>query len=491
MIHKKFSYWTLDEDMELLKAASKAIDMPLGGSSEAKVREYLKKHLTERITINVSTFLEWKFDKYYERISEYFRCQFKAKDLKEINYLLEELRVLFGEKTKPARGKRTYYKSKNNEIVTICRTFYKELDKTIKFTNPNPQLLNEKKRTIRGNAGLEWLIDNKLALYVYPNIDNADYARMYLDIVDYTNRKGIPIDSLLGKRLTINQQKLYEVFPESKDWLPLSEEWKPVVGESPVSIITNIMLAELLCVIRDMLEREKIKHNYKLSKESSRRYKDLFDSHKILNNTITKLIENRIIKKNAIKDDITDSFSQLISFVADSKVLDSPDCKEEYRVCNIESAQAIISKIRGFLSKINELRVPPFYIRMHVLFELYVYVKVAKLCERLPYNAEYQYLLVDRCPDIVLLKDHKIQFIIDAKYKKEYNEKSVLVDDDQKQAEDFLKNSTAPIFFAYVSDTAGDFPSNLNSFLEDNKKKVTNVSSDRVFLISVSLPRIQ
>jgi len=47
MIHKKFSYWTLDEDMELLKVASKAIDMPLGGSSEAKVREYLKKHLTE------------------------------------------------------------------------------------------------------------------------------------------------------------------------------------------------------------------------------------------------------------------------------------------------------------------------------------------------------------------------------------------------------------------------------------------------------------
>ncbi|GAB4200971.1 MAG: hypothetical protein Fur0023_04850 [Bacteroidia bacterium] len=317
-----------------------------------------------------------------------------------------------------------------------------EYSKCIEVTEEN----GLKKLKSNYYVGVDWLCENQLAVYVKPKIDNesrqTDYLRMlfsclrHSDILSHTN-------------------DLYEVKLD-KPYVEISQKQDLL---TPLLVIHFLQILKIIVkkgLKKSHLERENnldatVKGKILITKTIKKN---------IIKNKQTKIfcryqefglnsIENRILKLTllfvqrylALFPDFSKLASPVLNYclpafqevnenvelVDIKKVTHNPFYKEYKDALRVS---LIILKRFGYnmkeINKNDKVKVPPFWIDMSKLFELYV---LGLLKDTFFNNVRYQIKGNYGQPDFILTDAEKnIKMIIDTKYKKEYDQ-SYIIDD--------------------------------------------------------------
>jgi len=286
--------------------------------------------------------------------------------------------------------------------------------------------------------GIEWLKENECVLVVEPKIENLDYLSMFLECLKH------PLVTYEINKPR-NDEKIYEIFLDKK----------PVKLEKQKFQITPLLIFHFLNVVNSIVKKGLKKGYVKVQNNLSNKVKG-------------KILINTTIKHNHTKHQFNKTYCQYEEFTIDCfensilkkallfvnkylithKILDSHDLLPVLNQCL--SAFSLVSdeidintikqiKVNNFYKEYKqgltlalmilkhfsysihntekqEVSIPPFYINMPLLFELYVYSKLLK--EYNGKNILYQPKAKYGNPDFIDI-DNKI--IFDAKYKENYN----------------------------------------------------------------------
>lgn len=360
----------------------------------------------------------------------------------------------------------------------------------ISITNTSSPLLSkDNPNKISGRVGLDWLDDNKNAIYVFSPFEQVDYAKMYLDVVEYC--KHIDISSLLEKA-----QVLTPLFNADTDkrFIPLNA--KKIIrnesDESSISILSSLMIANLSLMLEDVIKRKL------LSKKDFLKLKNALEK---LDARLKELLELSIIKENKVYKQLQEQCNSFNSITIYEEVTNKEDFQyynEDDLRYKIEAVQTRIEKYLKAFAKITEKECsfPPFYVLMWALFELYVYINVDSLIEN-PYNMKYQDVLYDKRPDFVIYNEYNERIaIIDAKYKMYHKTRTVSDKHDINQIRS-LSYSKIPIYLVCPAmentlDNNKKTPSKLNVFLSNAlpvEKRHKNWDPNcEVYILPINLP---
>lgn len=295
---------------------------------------------------------------------------------------------------------------------------------------------NKNKNSIYGAyfIGADWLIENELALFVNPKIENLDYLKIFSICLDEINK---------DKR---------EIFD-----FDLDKKFIPANGlEIDITLFLIIHFIYLLeKIVKRGLKRDYIRIEENLS--SKIKGKIAFANHLKKNVMMGRedrvfcnyqehsvdCLENQVLKKalvfcqHYLAQKLTGDKKETLKGINQKLVF----CKSAFgQVSDIKQ----ISQIKHFkvnklyrdydkalkIAKIilkrfgyniqesskKETKTPPFWIRMDLLFELYVLVKLKK-----QYGKEIEYQVTTKGHEVDFIKKDKDEkIIIDAKYKNKY-----------------------------------------------------------------------
>lgn len=363
-------------------------------------------------------------------------------------------------------------------------------------------------------VGIDWVVDNVLPIYVKPKIDNGlsevNYLKMLFDI-------------LKEQENYCHLDDLYEINFE-KPAIPIQQS---------EDLLTPLLVIQYLNVLKKIVQTGLKKSYYTVNENLNSAVKGKV----LINKTIKKNhfnnrknisycqftvfgdnnIENRILKK-ALKFSVaaianingvnTAKLKELVNYIkpAFSNIGDEVNIEElkyvrpnklykEYDQA-LKFAKSILKRFGYNVSNVNSkiINTPPFWIDMSKLFELYVF---SKLKERFPlykevsYHKKFNYLEPDF---IIKSQDGNIKMIVDAKYKPQYLNSSISIEDIRqisgyarlKQIYDFLeveKDKIIDCLVVYSSQEAkrADFK-NSNFMIEEEKEYV------QFFKIGIELP---
>jgi len=305
----------------------------------------------------------------------------------------------------------------------------------LNFEGKNPYLgLDPKEYKLSYFIGLAWLEENKSYLVVLPKIKNLDYIKMFIHCLNHPE-------------ISTHLKKIYHIDFE-----------KPSIStNTDVVDLTPFMITHFLSVIEKIV-KQGLKSNYILKEEnlnSKIKGKVIF-SQQIKKNIVTKrndrafcrfqeystnCLENRLLKKAllftqryitkhlnnykilsqkinhflSIFENISDEIS-----ISEIKRIKINSLYKEYTEA-IDLAKQILryfgySYKKTDKDKSAERKIPPFYIDMSILFELYVY-SLLNDC----YGDEIAYHSRGKSGETDFLKkDEKL--ILDTKYKKIYDD---------------------------------------------------------------------
>jgi len=304
----------------------------------------------------------------------------------------------------------------------------------LKFEGKNPYLgLDPKEYRLSYFIGLAWLEENKSYLAVLPKIENLDYIKMF-------------VRCLYHPKISVHLKKIYHIDFE-----------KPSIStDINVADLTPFMIIHFLSVIEKIV-KQGLKSNYILKEEnlnSKIKGKVIF-SQQIKKNIVTKrndrvfcrfqeystnCLENRLFKKALLFTQryitkhlnnykilsqktnhflsIFENISNEIS-ISEIKRIKINSLYKEYTEA-IDLAKQILryfsySYKETDKDKSAERKIPPFYIDMSILFELYVY-SLLNNC----YGDEITYHSRGKSGETDFLKKNE-KLIIDTKYKKIYD----------------------------------------------------------------------
>lgn len=297
--------------------------------------------------------------------------------------------------------------------------------------------------------GVDWIVENKLPIYIKPKLDKDDLEVNYVKM-------------------------LFDVLKESENYNHLDElceiyfEKPSIPIEQTQDLLTPLLLIQYINLLKKIVQKGLKKSYYTVTKNLNARVKGKI----LINETIKKnhfnnkmlynycqytefginSIENKILKKalefsiaamQNLKGIDISSLDGLISYIqpaflnVDSnvnieelKTIKSNKLYKEYEQA-LKFAKFILKRYGYNISKANItiVNTPPFWIDMSKLFELYVY---SKLRERFPYHTEVTYHKKFNYlePDFIIKSvDGKCKMVVDAKYKPQYKDEKISTED--------------------------------------------------------------
>lgn len=326
------------------------------------------------------------------------------------------------------------------ELTTIL---FKNKEKCVQITQQD----NCKKLTSSYYIGVDWLKKHDIAVYVTPKLNDKTKQIDYLKML---------FSSLRHSDVSKYVNDLYEIKFEQ----PFIEI------EQQQDLLTPLLVVNFLQVLKVIVRKGLKKSYYKVENNLNAKVKGKVLVSQTLKQNIIKnkpthtyceydefgfnCIENRILKKTLVFVQkylaLFPDYSKLLSSVIDyctpafHGVDDSIDTNrikslthnsffKEYKEA-IELSNLILKRFGYAIKEIEALnntkvKVPPFWIDMPKLFELYV---LGLLKDKYQNKIKFQIQGTYGQPDFILTTE-KDKFIIDAKYKKKYQEGKYHADD--------------------------------------------------------------
>lgn len=287
--------------------------------------------------------------------------------------------------------------------------------------------------------GIDWLIEKEACLMVYPKIENLDYLSMFMKCMSDPY-----VSSEINKKR--NREKIYEIFldktpieiPANKfELTPLLiihflNTVKKIVKKglkkgyiSKTENLTSKIKGKIL--VKETIKKNHLKHRYDKTVCQFQTFTIDCPENRILKKALL-FVKHYLSKVNINTDtDINSIFNYCFSAfynVSDEienkviKTLKIPNFFKEYKE-SLNLARMIFERFAYSMKNIDNLsdtKIPPFYINMPLLFELYTLKKL-----RDTFNNEIIYQYHGKYGDADFLHT-QTKTIIDAKYKTKYNE---------------------------------------------------------------------
>jgi len=328
--------------------------------------------------------------------------------------------------------------------------------------------------------GLDWLVRGHQYIQIEPKI-NSKAPTYFSDQSDEEAEKGEHIENkaeqeiTAGKinHITINYQKMLLdamadniVAEECADLVQIDWETEHIPINQDQDQLTPFLVVQFLQLTRRIVQKGLKKSYYHIKKNLTNRLKGKIligaqIKHNVLKNRLTKTycsyqefgedhMENRFLKKvldftcSYIENNIQlfkgneNEIRHLVSYIRPAFEHVSNDIAEEqlrhlkHNPFFKEYKEAI--HIGHFILRqfaynikytaVKKIKMPPFWIDMPRLFELYVYQKLLQANGHNTYKIKYQFSTYGNALDI-LVKDGERSMIIDAKYKLHYKHSHV------------------------------------------------------------------
>jgi 5-methylcytosine-specific restriction endonuclease McrBC regulatory subunit McrC len=337
---------------------------------------------------------------------------------------------------------------KNNLSHPIQKSFLKNKDSLCFSFQKSEE--NEFQFETSFFIGVDWIIKDKLPIYVRPKLNIQDKEIDYLKI-------------------------LFEALEEPENLNHLDDLFSidtisPLISiTQKEDLLTPLIIVEFVRLLQHIVRKGLKKSYYKVTDNLSTKVKGKIligqtikqnhFKHKFTQNVCSyeefgyNSIENRILKKALyfikpliLKEGRNNVFASLrpllnyldpafsqVSMAVDSKELRTPKSNPFYKeyAQGIELAIQILKKYGNNITNTESeiVKTPPFWIDMTKLFELYVFKKLREVFPRkneVKYHFKTNYQELDY---VLNSKDRNIKMVIDAKYKNKYFEGGIGKDD--------------------------------------------------------------
>ncbi len=297
-------------------------------------------------------------------------------------------------------------------------------------------------------VGVDWIIENKVSLYVEPKFNHDSLQTNYLEML-------------------FSALQHSDVFEHTEDLFEIKWDNTQILIDKEKDILTPLLVVQFLSVVRKIVKKGLKKSYYKVENnlfgkvkgkiQVGKTIKDNLLKNKPLNTICTydefgfNGLENRLIKKaltyvqryiSSIPNINSEKFTRsLFNYVNPAFDVVSEDVSindVRYSKTNafyreyedgIRLAKEILQKFGYNISNINEefeCLTPPFWIDMSKLFELYV-LGILKDTFKNSGTVDYHYTDAGNELDF-LLNTEKYKMVVDAKYKP-YKENPISKDD--------------------------------------------------------------
>ena len=298
-------------------------------------------------------------------------------------------------------------------------------------------------------VGVDWIIENKLPIYVKPKLNEDNSEVNYLKI-------------------------LFDVLEEPENYKQLDQLCeidfnKPTIDiDQKQDLLTPLLLIQYINILKIIVQKGLKKSYYTITKNLNSRVKGKI----LINETIKKnhfnnkmlfnycnysefginSIENRILLKalnfsiaamQNLKGIDTSKINSIISYIQPAfenvdaelnyeelKTISSNNLFKEYDLA-LKFAKLILKRYGFNISFANsdKINTPPFWIDMSKLFELYIFAKLKErfsMHNEVTYHKKFNYLEPDF---IIKSNDGVCKMIVDAKYKPQYKNGNISTED--------------------------------------------------------------
>ncbi|MGI6342443.1 MAG: 5-methylcytosine restriction system specificity protein McrC [Bacteroidales bacterium] len=364
-------------------------------------------------------------------------------------------------------------------------------------------------------VGVDWIVENELSIYVKPKLDDdfseVNYVKMLFDILkepeNYNHLDQLCEIDFNKPAITIEQrQDLLSPFLIIQYINILKKIVQKGLKKSYYTVTQNLNSK----IKGKILINETIKKNHHNNKQ-------IFNYCKYTEFGINSL-ENRILKRalmfsisaiHNLKGIDTSKLNESLNYIYPSFVnVDDEVNIEELRTIKhnklykeyeqaLRYATYILKRYSYNISAVNSINIktPPFWIDMSKLFELYVFSKLREKFRQhteVTYHRKFNYLEPDF---IIKANDGSVKMIVDAKYKPQYKDNSISIEDIRQisgyarlnKIYDFLDIKEDKIIDCLV--IYSNQKSNRKDFLNDNFNELDKEANyKRFYKMGIQLP---
>ena len=408
------------------------------------------------------------------------------------------------------------------------------------FNNISPFLFQKKENCYHLQAdyyiGADWLIEGEKFVQVEPKINqkhienfekNVDSEEDKTEINETTNEKEIDFVKMLLDVYASEIQTQY-----TTDLVHIFWNEKPIPIEQKQDTLTPFLVVQFLGILKNIVRKGLKKSYYKVRENLNNRVKGkiLVGTHikqNVLKNRLTKTfceyqvfgednLENQFLKKvlqfcfhyieNFKGFPNKEDVNQIINYCRPAFELISTDIEQselknikynpffkEYKEA-IQIGNLILKRFSYNISmatQYEQIEIPPFWIDMPKLFELYVYKKLLENKD-LHSKIHYQFGTHGNQLDF-LISNGENSLIIDAKYKLKYKYRYIHEDIRQVSGYARLKKVREKIGFSENNDTHIDcliiYPKTEGEITEINFSQKENVKPYyKIFKLGIKIP---
>lgn len=363
-------------------------------------------------------------------------------------------------------------------------------------------------------VGVDWIVENELPIYVKPKLDDDNSEVNYVKI-------------------------LFDILKEPENYHHLDQlceinfEKPSIAIEQKQDLLTPLLLIQYINILKKIVQKGLKKSYYTVIKNLNAKIKGKI----LINETIKKnhfnnkmlfnycqytefginSVENKILKKalafsiaamqNIRGIDIS-SLSGLVNYIQPAfvnvdnevnieelKSIKPNNLYKEYEQA-LKFAKHILKRYGYNISSANstDINTPPFWIDMSKLFELYVFSKLKERFTKhkeVTYHKTFNYLEPDF---IVKTKDGTTKMVVDAKYKPQYQDGKINIEDIRqisgyarlKKVYNFLNLEDERIIDCLV--IYSNQKANRKDFKGENFKLEEEKEYNKFFKIGIELP---
>lgn len=363
-------------------------------------------------------------------------------------------------------------------------------------------------------VGVDWVVENELPIYVKPKLDDdtseVNYLKMLFDVL-----------------------KEPENYNHLDQLCEINFEKPSIAIEQKQDLLTPLLLIQYINILKKIVQKGLKKSYYSVTKNMNAKVKGKI----LINETIKKnhvnnkmlfnycqysefginSVENRILKKalafsiaamQNLKGVEISALNGLVNYI--QPAFASVDCEvnieelkcikpnklyKEYQQA-LKFAKHILKRYGYNISSANStvINTPPFWIDMSKLFELFVFSKLKERFTKhneVTYHKTFNYLEPDF---IVKTNDGTTKMVVDAKYKPQYQDGKISVEDIRqisgyarlKKVYDFLDFENGKVIdclVIYSNQNASRLDFKGENFVLEEEKEY-----DRFFKIGIELP---
>lgn len=363
-------------------------------------------------------------------------------------------------------------------------------------------------------VGVDWIVENELPIYVKPKLDDdtseVNYVKMLFDVL-----------------------KEPENYNHLDQLCEINFEKPSIVIEQKQDLLTPLLLIQYINILKKIVQKGLKKSYYTVTNNLNAKIKGKI----LINESIKKnhfnnkmlfnycqytefginSIENKILKKalvfsiaamQNIRGIDVSTLNGLVNYIQPAFInVDSEINIEELKRVKpnklykeyeqaLKFAKHILKRYGYNISSANStvINTPPFWIDMSKLFELYVFSKLKERFTKhkeVTYHKTFNYLEPDF---IVKTNDGLMKMVVDAKYKPQYKDGKISVED-IRQISGYARLKKVYEYLNYEDDKVIDClviysnqNADRNDFKGENFKPEEEKEYNRFFKIGIELP---